>query len=667
MELIKHGASKNIVAGPLGTPLHHAAGHGHLTTLRSLLEHGCLLDTHATNGRTVLHHAAEGGNVAVIKELIIRKCNVDATDEKNCTPLHIAAAKGNTEAAVELIKHGASKNIVAGPFGTPLHQAASHGHLTTLRSLLEHGCLLDTHATNGWAVLHHAALGGNVAVIQELISRKRDVDATDKQNLTPLHIAAAEGNTEAAVELIKHGASKDIVAGTFGTPLHQVAGGGHLTTLRALLEHGCSLDTHATSGGTVLHAAAVGGNVAVIQELISRKCDVDATDEGNCTPLHYAAAKGNTEAAVELIKHGANFLVSGINGTPFEISCFGGHMDTMKSLLEQKNSVIYVENSIGGNPLHAAAQGDKPKIIRFLLNSGLQVNSTDKYGLSPLHYAAGFGGLESYQLLVDNGANEECMAPGFLTPLMFAQVKQNKRITEYFKNSLQPFGTLDNLNTIGASSLEYFFALNLTKEGDSDGHGETEECRQTIHLLKSNLSSVNIHNIIAIGALLGNDGLIDVLDTVLKDNPTVISNTAISTITVNSVKWIFQLSKTESIYTTTLIPGKTLGPLHLAMISEKFHFRRSHLVFHMAPHKRLNFINKLLSSPYLRQVYCGSQSSNWPIHPMYLANLLQLHSFSAHLHEAGLGQILLPLEANSPFTCGPNISGYCFITEVSRL
>ena len=58
LELIKHGASKNIVAGPLGTPLHQAAVGGHLTTLRALLEHGCSLDTLTTNDRTVLHHAA---------------------------------------------------------------------------------------------------------------------------------------------------------------------------------------------------------------------------------------------------------------------------------------------------------------------------------------------------------------------------------------------------------------------------------------------------------------------------------------------------------------------------------------------------------------------------------------------------------------------------------
>ena len=105
LELIKHGASKNIVAGPLGTPLHQAAVGGHLTTLRALLEHGCSLDTLATNGRTVLHHAAAlGGNVAVMQELISRKCDVDATDEVNWTPLHSAAAKWENKSSSGVVK-----------------------------------------------------------------------------------------------------------------------------------------------------------------------------------------------------------------------------------------------------------------------------------------------------------------------------------------------------------------------------------------------------------------------------------------------------------------------------------------------------------------------------------------------------------------------------------
>ena len=233
------------------------------------------------------------------------------------------------------------------------------------------------------------------------------------------------------------------------------------------------------------------------RELISRKCDVDATDEDNWTPLHSAASRGKIKAALELIKHGANIhVVSGVNGTLFHSACFGGHIDTVKALSQRFSDVIHSKDSICGTSLHHAAQGNNPKVIRFLINCGLQVNSSDVYGLSPLHYAAGFGGLEAYQLLVDNGANEQCMAPGFLTPLMLAQFKQNKRITEYFKNSLQPFDTLINLcqsvhfgNTMGASSLEYFFALNLIKESDSDGQRKTEECQQTINLLKNYLST----------------------------------------------------------------------------------------------------------------------------------------------------------------------------------
>ena len=239
------------------------------------------------------------------------------------------------------------------------------------------------------------------------------------------------------MELIKKGASKDTSAGPPGTPLHQAAVGGHLTTLRALLRHGYSLDTLATNGGTVLHAAAECGNVAIIHELISRKCDVHAADERNWTPLHCAAAHDRTESALKLINCGANlFSVAGIYGTPFSLACFNGHMGVVKALLERTPAVLHIRNSIDANPLHAAAQGNNPEILGFLISHGLQFSSTDLYGLSQLHYAAGFGGRESYQLLVENGANEHYEPQGFMTPLMFAHLMGNKKIIRQLQTEM---------------------------------------------------------------------------------------------------------------------------------------------------------------------------------------------------------------------------------------
>jgi ankyrin repeat protein len=76
---------------------------------------------------------------------------------------------------------------------------------------------------------------------------------------------------------------------------------------------------------TPLHQAAIGGHL----------CDVNATDEDNWTPLHSAAAEGETEAALELMRHGAdNAVVAGTFGTPAHQAAIGGHLTTLRALLD---------------------------------------------------------------------------------------------------------------------------------------------------------------------------------------------------------------------------------------------------------------------------------------------------------------------------------------------
>jgi cytohesin len=621
-----------------------AAISGHLPTTKVLLEEGCPLDTLSKEGRSVLHNAAEGGNALIVQELIERGCDVDAINNDSSTPLHIAAANGKTEAAVELIRHGAAKSIVSGSLGTPLHLAAIRGHITTLRALLALGCQLDILSTDNRTVLHHAAEGGNIDVVKELISRHCEVNSIDKENLSPLHTAAVSGHTGVVAELLRQGATKAMVAGKFGTPLHQAASKGHFTTVKLLLDHGCPVNVLTTKGCNVLHNAAVCNDIKVVKALVESGCDVDATDVDNYTPIHMATMLRSTKFALELMKHCNNFFISaGINGTPFQLSCFTGDKKVMQSIMDRCPGAINSLNSIGGNALHVAAQANKHAILSILIENGLPVNTLDMYGLSPLHYAAGFGGWESYKLLVDNGANEKCEAYGFLTPLTFAHVTGNDRITSHFSNPIHSFEAVFNNLTIskGASNVEYFIALNHWKNTSSKGYLRSRE------LLKHDLS-INIHNVLSIGALLGDFQIIDFIGQFLRDNPLLQKSfmSTESTITPQFVQWLFQLTDAESIVPVTFKPGKTLGPLHLAMISQKFYHRRSHLVLHTAPHKFLHFINRFLSDSLLTEICCRQHSCNWPIHPIYLAEILKLQDIADVLHKAGLAGFHLPLETS---------------------
>ena len=135
---MRHGAEKAIVAGAWGTPLHQAAAHGHVSTVKAMLKAGCPVDAVTVNGLSVLHSAAAGGNAEVIREVLSTGCDINAADNDGETPLHVAAREGKTEALKELIRCGASKEGTALGFA-PLHFAVLSENKDCVRVLLELG------------------------------------------------------------------------------------------------------------------------------------------------------------------------------------------------------------------------------------------------------------------------------------------------------------------------------------------------------------------------------------------------------------------------------------------------------------------------------------------------------------------------------------------------
>lgn len=161
-----------------------------------------------------------------------------------------------------------------------------------------------------------------------------------------------------------------IPATGYTTALHYAAQHNDLERLKKNLAQ--NINAQDDHGRTPLHLAALHGSFYCLKELIANRALVNVADNSKCTPLHYAAMKGHAECVKFLIEH--------------------------KALIDANGTVAEITNY---TPLHAAAQHGQPTCLTELLNAGADINVTDSYGQTPLHYTALQRNTESHFIGID--------------------------------------------------------------------------------------------------------------------------------------------------------------------------------------------------------------------------------------------------------------------------
>ena len=136
--IAEHPDHINARGGSKETPMHVAAGEGHIDILSLLLDHGADVDVRNENGETPLLRASWAGKREAGWYLIDRGADINAADERNFTPVFVAF-KGHVESARMLLDRGAVIDIRNRYGETPLHQALRWGEIQLVRLFLERG------------------------------------------------------------------------------------------------------------------------------------------------------------------------------------------------------------------------------------------------------------------------------------------------------------------------------------------------------------------------------------------------------------------------------------------------------------------------------------------------------------------------------------------------
>jgi ankyrin repeat protein len=405
------------------TPLAMASLYGHVEMAAKLLRAGADARQRGPTGETTVMLAARSGNVDLIRLLVKEGADVNAREDlRGTTALMWAVEQRNADAVKALLALGADPGVRSGPAGLPQNYfaprlnvqaveearqrrvraaAAGRSYAEQVEIERRQGAITPAQQSpadddivvaglvggggGGLTALVFAAREGDIASARTLVDAGADVNQTTEYGWTPLLTAVNNRNYVLAALLVARGANVNLANKGGWTPLYlatdnrNIEGGDypvptpdldHLEIIRLLLEQGAD------------------PNVRVRDNTLTRTIfTMQWFFEDGATAFVRASQSSDTELMTLLLEHGADPTIPTANG------------DTA---LTAAGGIGWVE----GVTYERSAQ-ENLAAVRMLLDLGLDPNTANNDGRTPLMGAALKGRNDVVQLLVDRGARLE--------------------------------------------------------------------------------------------------------------------------------------------------------------------------------------------------------------------------------------------------------------------
>ncbi|XP_065336219.1 uncharacterized protein LOC135937067 [Cloeon dipterum] len=427
--------------------------------------------------KTALHCAAEHGYVRRVKDLIHSGANIRAVDENGWNAFHFAC-KSNSSNKKDVIRwlHRTDSQLAKEKTGsnqTGLHIHVEFGNWPTddeARFLVEEiGVDVKAKDNQGCTALRIAFYKRRDCV-DYLMAKDINLGVKNKRGRTCLHFAAERGDLEALQTWIELGGDLDVVDKIGSTSLHDAALNGHLQFVDKLLacaaeeaknqdigngSVGSTLKENLivnrcdNEGRTALHLAAKKENVAMVEILLENNADLTLTDKQGKNAIHYAIRDERmlrflNEKNGDLMKHPSNDGNTILHAVLH--SFCDGHSDKIALwIIEQvDDSVLNAKNASGNTPLLLACKKEFWRAAELLLTRNVEVNVSDMWGKTAMHYAAQWGKLDLVKLLHEkgadltltdrNGMNALNHATDHLEVISFLHEKNNELLGQRFKD-----------------------------------------------------------------------------------------------------------------------------------------------------------------------------------------------------------------------------------------
>lgn len=450
--LIEKGANVNAQDEGGKTPLHVAVNGNSTNIIGILVKAGADTELKDKSGNTARFVAKRGGRHKAEKVLsdvprllqdamrearrkaisqrdiyTITEADFDLLKYTGMTQLAHAVENGNVEAVKFLIGRGADVNKKIKGGGTPLHIAAYKNYMEIAALLIEAEADVNMKDLYGETPLHQAALK-NSQVLVPLIKAGANLNAQDNKGDCPLHFAAEKNSVDSIIALIEAGANIDLIGYGGRTPLFEAIAWNRVEAVKFLVEAGANVNfrvnlaSSVANGESPIHTAALFADTEIMAALLDAGADIDAQPKHGKKAIDYAIRGKRKEIVQFLLERGA---------TVPDLLDYSSANDPWARAEQWYNEVKKSDKKFNESPsgtdidnlehlCHAVRQGDIESVTLLLHKRRTNVNTLDKRGYSPIHWAALEGNIEIMALLLENGADlnlrtEENSPPLFLT------------------------------------------------------------------------------------------------------------------------------------------------------------------------------------------------------------------------------------------------------------